>query len=563
MGGLVGAGACIIDPQFGSTVCRITDNNTNTPGAQVNSALLANDSGSGEMMSISCDDSLAMASNGGGSQFPLIFNPLGNVANARMYKTTDSATNGFVFTGGNFDAWSRICPANNQLAYVTVGSQLVSYNFNGYCDTCTPPNIAGTLIYDFASANGLGSNFHITFNTPGGISQGDADFIVSFGGAIIWTNSYSYTTGYANGVIAGNLVYPATGNAGGFIYEATNAPCTGQATGNPTWNQTPNGTNTDGGCTMQNVGTGGQEAIGTQYVMVWRNGSGVRTLNTVTGGVAADWGPTGTIPSWPCVMYTHEARIGKIGGAQGWTYWGAGSPCVPAEHYIWLYAASSLTGSFYASANTAHSGGHATEGMLFYINNVGNSVPDWMQVCYVYGSSNLCPATSSAYGVTSALPAPTGTPQGMDMHLGTNWLNDAMPVCASTTTLGTPPSPKAWQNEIMCFPTTYTAGVNPFRFASTENSSLSSSFYISNAIGSVSADGNWFLFTSDWQGTLGSSSGGSTCVITSTCRSDLFAVQLSGSVTPPVTPTPIWPNGALLGAIPRDPLYPHLAGGTN
>jgi hypothetical protein len=526
LGGLVGAGSTIIDPNFGTQVWRVTDIHTNRPGTP-NSAILVDTTGSGEELLISGDDSLAMIGDTGGAQYPITFGGATGTfpANPRLYTTTLASTNGFQFPQyANPIGWSHIFPANAKLAYVVGGADsatIQTYNFNGNCAACTPPT--ATTIYDFeSSANGLGDDFWVTYSVTGGTSSNDLDIVVGFGGGIEWTNSFSYTTGYHNGVIAGNIVYPTTGNAGNYLFMATNAPCTGQATGTPAWNQTVSGTNADGGCTMTNIGHGFQGDQGTQYIGVWRSGSGVRVLNTVTGGVSGDWGPTGQIPSYPCSQYIHETKMGKVGGSQGWLAWSPAAPCQADAEYVWTYAAGTLTGSLVSLCNSGYCGGHTAKGMLGWVNNPGDLVPNYMDVCYVGAGTLPCP-TNVANGITYALPA--GGQQGIDLHIGWNSLNDTKVFCGTTWLNGVPT--KAWTNEIMCWLPVYAASVNPFRFAQTENSGQSPIFQVQIATASVSMDGKWLAFTSDWQGTLGSTAGAGTCTLTTNCRGDVFAVRLA------------------------------------
>jgi hypothetical protein len=82
-------------------------------------------------------------------------------------------------------------------------------------------------------------------------------------------------------------------------------------------------------------------------------------------------------------------------------------------------------------------------------------------------------------------------------------------------------------------------GTNPWRFANCNQSAqnVSGNFSASYCIGAISQDGNWYMFSSDWLGTLGSTSGTAACVITSTCRSDVFIVQL-GNGTSAIAPFP-------------------------
>jgi hypothetical protein len=536
MGNLVGAGAGITDPNFGSQLWRVTDIHTDRPDAP-NFSLVVDTSGSGEQLLISGDDSLAMIGDTGGAQFPIAFGGAAGVfpANPRLYTTTLAATNGFQFPQySNPIGWSRVVPANDKLVYVLSGSDdatIVTYNFNGACASCTPPT--PTTIYDFeSSANGLGDDFFVTYSVTGGTSHNDTDIAVGFGGGIEWTNSFSYTTGYHNGVIAGNIVYPASGNAGHYLFMATNAPCTGQATGTPAWNQTVSGSNSDGGCTMTNIGHGFQGDQGTQYIAVWRAGVGVRVLNTATGAVSGDWGPTGQITSPPCTQYIHEVKLGKVGGTQGWLAWTPAAPCQSDAEYAWNYAASSLTGSLTSLCNSGYCGGHTAKGMLGWVNNPGDLIPNFIDVCYVGGSSLACP-TNVANGITYALPP--GGQQGIDMHIGWNSDDDTKPFCGTTWLNGVPT--KAWTNEVICVPPIYEAGVNLFRFAQTENSGQSPIFQCQIAVSSVSMDGEWLMMTTDQQGTFGSTAGASTCTLTTNCRCDVVAVRLSGGSPPPVPRT--------------------------
>jgi hypothetical protein len=65
-----------------------------------------------------------------------------------------------------------------------------------------------------------------------------------------------------------------------------------------------------------------------------------------------------------------------------------------------------------------------------------------------------------------------------------------------------------------------------YRFAHTYNSDQNSNFSTAEAIGAVSQDGTMVMFSSDWEGTLGSTAGASTCTLATTCRGDVFVVFL-------------------------------------
>jgi len=515
-GNLTGAGTSFTDPNFGTAIYRITDSSTNQPTNQYYT-INATASGSGEENLFSCDDSMIVVSNTGGWSYPLNFN---FSSNPRIYSTTLGSTNGFV-TGAAVIGWSRVCPAKNNLLYVLSGSTIESYNFAGNCATCTPPS--PTTVYDFAgSSNGLGSGFRVSYSTTGSLTQSDSDFAVGFGGGPDWTASNAYSaSGYVTGVISASIIFPSLHNPGSYLYQIS-SNCMSGSTEPNSWNQTVAGTSSDGTCTWTNIGTGTQGEQGAQYVAVYRVGSGVRVLNTVTDAVAGDWGPTGAISGTPCTAYLHNVKLGKVGGSQGWLDWTSASNCSGSSYFEWNYAASSLTGSVFSlcEASPAECGGHDTQGLLQWVNNPGNGIPKFINICAI----GTCPTPT---GLTYALPS-GGIQSGLDMHFGWNELNDSWPFCGSTFVAGG--TTKAWSNEILCFNPTYGAW-NPWRLASTENTAANPDFRTDEAIGAMSQTGRWFLFTSDWQSTLGSTTGSATCTTGSSgnCRGDVFAVNLLSS----------------------------------
>jgi hypothetical protein len=93
---------------------------------------------------------------------------------------------------------------------------------------------------------------------------------------------------------------------------------------------------------------------------------------------------------------------------------------------------------------------------------------------------------------------------------------DTRPFATSTVTipLGSPIT-APWQNEILVF---MQDGI-VHREAHTFNSGKAKFFACQNAIGSISQDGEWFFYSSDWEGTLGTDRAGNS-------RCDDFAVKL-------------------------------------
>ncbi|MGC2541496.1 MAG: hypothetical protein WA372_09855, partial [Candidatus Sulfotelmatobacter sp.] len=86
------------------------------------------------------------------------------------------------------------------------------------------------------------------------------------------------------------------------------------------------------------------------------------------------------------------------------------------------------------------------------------------------------------------------------------------------------PFPAPWYNEIIAVAADGTD--KTWRFGHTFITTKSQRFSTSYAIGSVSQDGKFFMFSSDWMGTLGSESGGKACTIGSDCRGDVFVIEL-------------------------------------
>jgi len=112
-----------------------------------------------------------------------------------------------------------------------------------------------------------------------------------------------------------------------------------------------------------------------------------------------------------------------------------------------------------------------------------------------------------------------------DIH--TSWNNavsaDDTPVLGASAS-ATTPFPSAWYNEILGIATDGSGKV--WRFAHSYITAQSEFFDAQWAIGSGSQDGHYYLFTSDWQGTLGSASGSDACTIGTDCRADVFVVEL-------------------------------------
>jgi hypothetical protein len=246
------------------------------------------------------------------------------------------------------------------------------------------------------------------------------------------------------------------------------------------------------------------------WVVVWNRTNGCRWFNTQTGQVGGDWGPAGTI-NLADRFYLHGSRLSKDGNWVEVSFQSCVSVCATGiQLYLWQIATNTLTAC--TTANNCL--GHSAFG---YTHMVNSPTTPSQQTQAIRPLSNLNDQTSLwTDGPPSHIP--------WDNHQ--SWENvitaDNNPYLSSSST-GVPIQ-YAWDNEIDGF-TTNGAGI-VYRFAHTFASGLSSFFSSANAIGSVSADGQFFAWSSDWEGTLGSTTGGAACTLTTNCRSDVFIVEL-------------------------------------
>ena len=254
--------------------------------------------------------------------------------------------------------------------------------------------------------------------------------------------------------------------------------------------------------------TGGQGS-GT-WMVVWNRTQGCRWLNTQTGEIGGDWGPAGAI-NLPDRFYIHNARLSKDGNWVKIGFQACISACAGGvQNYLWQISTNNLT----ACTTTANCLGHTALGYTHMVNSP--TTPN-QQSQMLRPLSNIAAQTQ-----LWTIGPPTHIP--WDNH--PSWQNanaaDNNPYLSSSAT-GVP-IVDAWDNEIDAFLTNGSGTV--YRFAHTFSSGQSPFFSSANAVGSVSIDGQFFAWSSDWEGTLGSTTGGATCILTSNCRSDVFIVEL-------------------------------------
>lgn len=243
-----------------------------------------------------------------------------------------------------------------------------------------------------------------------------------------------------------------------------------------------------------------------EWIYIYDKHLGCRWYNTATGEVGGNWGPTGTI-SLGDRFLVHNARLSKSGEYAAIVGDGSG---------IVLWQVATLNATICSHNQPNWCGGHWIMGYSHLVNSPG--VRDTMNLL-------IRPLNDpgSATPLITDLPTPT---EWFGKHLSWNNANrdDTTPVCLSTFRDDNPSAPgaplkvgRAWDNEILCVRTDAKSSV-VWRFAHTFSSATSG--FWATPRGNVSQDGRFYMFTSDWENTLGLSpqAGGQ--------RTDVFVVEL-------------------------------------
>jgi hypothetical protein len=248
------------------------------------------------------------------------------------------------------------------------------------------------------------------------------------------------------------------------------------------------------------------------YATVYKVGSGCRWYNTQTGEVGGDWGPAGSI-GLPDSYTIHNARISKDGNWLVIDNAGCLNISCTGGRYYWEVGTTTVM----VCAGNDNCSGHFTEGYIHWVNDPNEMVSEIRNFSDPDGPYELVKGN------------PFGLAPPWDTHQSWNNVNstDTTPVF-ETTASPTTPFPAAYYNEILAMAANGSAKVWRFchSFITGPLPDNSYNFDAQYGIGSVSQDGHFFIFTSDWISTLGSNSGESICTAGVDCRSDVFVVKL-------------------------------------
>ena len=280
--------------------------------------------------------------------------------------------------------------------------------------------------------------------------------------------------------------------------------------------------------------SGGQGGAGAKFVTVYAPAKGCILLNTATGAITADAGfsggtgltctssCTGQVANWATTFGAsgfslHNIKLGRGGD---WLVIvpcssGCGIPCSGSacnNPVFWNVGTNVVN----VPANSLS--GHFTEGYTTWTNN-----PSSMR--YV-GRQFTSPTSTTGYT--------TSISTIIDAHQGWNNVDasDTLPFIMTTFFLNHSTGfVDPYVNEVV--------GVKPttantrWRFAHTYNTNTSTdpNFGIEEAIGSVSQDGNWYMWGSNGMGQFGAENGSAGCTLGGTangtnCRGEILIVPL-------------------------------------
>jgi len=538
-GGLTGAGSTFTDPGFNAAYppqyLRVTDGNTYQqchPGLTNTSYGVT--SGSGDESIFNSNDTLFFFGDSGAGQciFGLV---------------PSTMQTGFVYAGyttlSSAAAWSQTNPAH---LFVLSGSgggiYLVNVVTSGgaTCSlggpTCSP---TFTQFYNFVTNCGINSSY--SFYELGGVGGTDTIFPVTFAvgiqdsghqaAALNWTGTLSTSTCYLYNTQAGTVR----------SYTGAQTPVTGtvncNGTGTISWVSGSTFDNTSGG----GIGwTGVNFTVGgTTYVI-----ASVPSTTTITIGGTC---PTVTGASYstsPGVLLgattstdqysIHNVKIDQSGT---WLIVAEGANCYSAAcsvNHAWQIGTTTVNNCIYSSGGTdaGRCGGHWTEATNGWFNGdtFDSSTGNPSMLFRTWANFS----TTSSAGVTQLNTGNATQASGFDFHpsnkndpLGTH----GYPIIGSAYAIESPIL-HAYTNEVLGW--TQTPGP-VLRFGHTFNSAQSPNFATEISVGAPSSTGQYYVFTSDAEGTLGSTAGGPTCTITSNCRSDIFLLNLA---SPPASLPP-------------------------
>ena len=428
-----------------------------------------------------------------------------------------------VTSGGSGDS-NRWNTDSTFIALGTTGGASVPYSFNTSTMGCA-------RLYTTSITNGLRYNGNLEYSRS---NRATAYLFPSI--------SVTPKTAIDKFDLSNCTTLPSCGSAtpptAQLVYDFTSsANCLGSGF-TATWTDDGGVAASDAAFAVSFSNNGGQAGPGAIYATVYVPGKGCIWLNTATGAVTGDSGfsggtgltcspnCTGNVASWtttfgPNGFAIHNNKIMRSGN------WLVITPCfgsAPGSCGITCTVTACNTPIFWnvgtnvVNVPTGSLSGHFTEGYLTWTNNPASMV--------LVGRSVASPTTHTTFT--------TGISTVIDLHQGWNNVDalDTAPFCYSTIDLNVSTGfTNPYVNEIGCAkPDTSNTR---WRFAHTFNTNTTTdpNFSIEEAIGSVSQDGDWYMWGTNGMGQFGSEGGSSSCTLGGTaggtnCAGHVLIVHL-------------------------------------
>jgi hypothetical protein len=285
--------------------------------------------------------------------------------------------------------------------------------------------------------------------------------------------------------------------------------------GKPTWTGTFH-VSLNGKAMATGFSTTGPQETGI-YAVAYYPGKGCRVLNTQTGMVTGDFGPTGQVTGATIRFSLHDAgqtpNDNFVHLSFNYCFNPDGSTYSCSGTLLWQSDSLNLLECGTWPFSAPYCDGHDAQGY--------NVLAQGKQYkLHPYAGPN-----SPTYDLT-----PTPIASGMDDHGSwPQWLGspDTMPAFRFTTVTQNSSivNEYPYENEVVGFAADGSGQV--YREGFNWNSGWSSDFACANAIGRVSWKGDLALVVSDGWGAFGSTSGENTCTLESgNCRCEIIAIPL-------------------------------------
>jgi hypothetical protein len=414
------------DPDFGSYLVMVTDDNTNAHNSAAPYTAAWHMGSDGNWDAFSWDETLLLAKNSGAGATVFNLNPAaihaqtcaaapGCVNSSGIYTALSGAGDSTHLAHGGSWSFSRVTSEPNVLYEMSnVPTQVNQLVITSSITSPGTGSLSRSVYVDFTSDTPVPCSV-MESAAPGNPTTYAATWTGSFQVADDGTVSYGMTGGYnwaASWTVTpiDTFILPTAGNAGKYGFQATAISGTGiTGTSEPTWCQTAGCTVTDGGVIWTNIGKLAGQAPGFDMV-IYRPAStsapGCTRINTRLGKIYRGTGNSapagymttndevactraGTWPTVPCTLpdrFTlHEVEQGENGqyvefsptggeAANPPGSWNSGTLSCQASNTSWRGAYSpanayvaknivSYSGYYYTALTTVPSGnGHAPSG---------------------------------------------------------------------------------------------------------------------------------------------------------------------------------------------------------